>query len=233
MTEPTRTGQLLSALMALRVAALMGLSALSCATFTISSTYVSAPDVRPSRVDQLSEEFADEILTLVVWEQFEYVYGEGGEQTLALKLAPPKLLHREELVMLGRRTKDFSFARKVVDGTDEGSWERGHRALGLLLVAPNGDTATFIARDDPPRDFSIAWWPLSTSSLSPDEAANLASAMDCRQLDSDGGTCGLGPLEELVNLETLTNVEAEVPPLILEFGPDRREPAVSFLAGLR
>lgn len=193
------------------------------------STMVSAPDLSAHRAAELSDGFAPDVLTMVVWERFEYVYGEGGEQTLGLVLAPPKVLPRAALTRLGQATRNFSYSRKTIEGTDEGSWERGHRAHGLLLVAPNGESQVLIARDDPPRDFSVTWWPLDAPPLTPEQIAAWAEAMQCDELRHGGGPCALGPLAPLLEPERLRNIESEVPPLTLPFDDAPRAAATQFL----
>lgn len=215
-------------------AALALLTVTGCVSVQMLSTRVSAPDLSPQRTDGLSPAFDSEALAFVVWEKFEYVYGEGGEVTLGFVLAPPRVLPRDALPALGRATKSFPYSRKTRDGTDEGSWERGHRALALLLIAPDGETAAFIARDDPPRDFTVSWWPVETAKLSRQRAAALGEAMSCDELNGLGGRCGLGPFAASLDPDRLPNIGSpfDLPPLSLPFDEADRLVALRFLTNI-
>ena len=73
-----------SALLGLAATALI--STIACSSFSVLHTRVSAPSLSVQAVDQLPAGFANEVLVPVIWEKFDYVYGEGGERREGLCL---------------------------------------------------------------------------------------------------------------------------------------------------
>ena len=184
-------------------------------------------------VAELPADFSSEILALIVWEKFEYVYGEGGERREGFRLAPPRLLERRQLNRLGALSKSLPYSRKTIEGEDQGSWERGHRPHGLILVSANGRFERFLAKSDPPRDFEIAWREHSSGQLSKVAAAALAVSLSCPVLTEDGEPCKFGPLAVFFSPKVVEYHEpGEKAVLTLDFDAGPSEAAASFLQAI-
>ncbi len=209
-------------------------STAGCVGWSIVHTTVSAPGLAAGVLADLPAEFADEILVLVVWEKFDYVYGEGGERREGFVLAPPRVLERSQLSRLGALTKSLRYSRKSREGTDEGTWERGHRPHGLLMVSAAGSVERFLAKSDPPRDFEVAWREHSSEPLAEEAAMALAEAFSCPSLTQDEGACSFGPLAPLFTPDAVDYYDAdEKPVLTLGFDAPPRDVAASFLRELK
>ena len=210
-------------------------ASLACVGWSIRYTTVSAPGLSASAAADLPADFGSEVLTLVVWEKFDYVYGEGGERREGFVLAPPRVLERSQLDRLGLLTKSLPYSRKTVDGRDEGTWERGHRPHGLVLVSASGTVVRFLARDNPPQDFEVSWWSHSSAQLTEADAVVVADALSCPVLTKSGGenntSCTLGALfGVLFSADAVKYHEPnEEPVLTLDFDDAPREAAALFL----